>query len=65
MIADGIRQRMRRLYEEDDVPAYLDHSAQTLLSEGRAAYKRMNLAKQPLITWARTRFSSPGPVTGS
>nr|WP_240974615.1 DEAD/DEAH box helicase [Arthrobacter sp. SF27] len=59
VIADGIRQRMRRLYEEDDVPAYLDHSAQTLLSEGRAAYKRMNLAKQPLITWGEDTILFP------
>lgn len=50
-IADGIRQRMRLLYEGEDIPAYLDLGAQTLLSEGRSAYKRMNLAKQPLISW--------------
>lgn len=50
-IADGIRQRTRRLYEGDSVPVYLDQTAQTLLSEGRAAYKRLNLASQPLIPW--------------
>ncbi|WP_426765030.1 DEAD/DEAH box helicase [Pseudarthrobacter sp. 1G09] len=50
-IADGIRQRMKELYEDTHVPIYLDSTAQGLLKEGRAAYERLGLKRQPLIAW--------------
>lgn len=39
-----VRQRMRQLLESADVPPYLDTVAQRLLAEGRATYRRRNLA---------------------
>lgn len=50
-IADGIRERMKKLYEDDYVPVYLDPTAQTLFAEGRAAYERLGLRHHPLIAW--------------
>ncbi|MFD9705259.1 DEAD/DEAH box helicase [Lentzea sp. NPDC059081] len=44
-IHDEVRRRMRVWYESDDVPAYLDATAQSLLDEGRAAYRRFDLAR--------------------
>lgn len=39
-----VRQRMRQLLESEDVPPYLDPVAKGLLAEGRATYRRRNLA---------------------
>lgn len=50
-IADGIRRKMRVLYEGDNVPAYLDATAQRLLHEGRASYRRHQLATSFVIDW--------------
>ncbi|MFF1880780.1 DEAD/DEAH box helicase [Pseudarthrobacter sp. NPDC058196] len=50
-IADGIRQRMKQLYETLDVPIYLDETARALFQEGRAAYDRLGLRESPLISW--------------
>ncbi|SDG20408.1 ATP-dependent helicase Lhr and Lhr-like helicase [Lentzea fradiae] len=44
-IHDEVRRRMRTWYESDDVPAYLDATAQRLLDEGRAAYRRFDLTR--------------------
>ncbi|MEJ1115492.1 DEAD/DEAH box helicase [Paenarthrobacter sp. CCNWLW172] len=51
LIADGIRQRMKQLYETRDVPVYLDEAARALFQEGRTAYDRLGLRESPLITW--------------
>lgn len=51
LIADGIRKEMRRFYETTDVPAYLDNTAQRLLLEGRAAYRRLGLDKATIVPW--------------
>ncbi len=40
---------MRLLYEDTTVPAYLDATAQRLLTEGRAAYRRLGLHDTPLV----------------
>jgi ATP-dependent Lhr-like helicase len=50
-IANGIRQRMKELYEDSHVPIYLDSTAQGLLKEGRDAYERLGLKRHPLIAW--------------
>lgn len=44
-IHDEVRRRMRVWYESDGVPTYLDATAQRLLSEGRAAYRRFDLTR--------------------
>lgn len=53
-IADGIRQKMRSLYENTLVPAYLSATSQRLLDEGRAAYSRLHLHQSPLYPASRT-----------
>ncbi|WP_252275430.1 DEAD/DEAH box helicase [Nocardioides sp. LMS-CY] len=50
-VADLVRQRMRALYESDDVPVYLNAPAQDLLDEGRAAYRRLRLQERQLLPW--------------
>ncbi|WP_063747215.1 DEAD/DEAH box helicase [Saccharothrix sp. NRRL B-16314] len=48
-IHDEVRRRMRVWYESDDVPAYLDATAQRLLDQGRAAYRRFDLTGNPAL----------------
>ena len=48
-IGDVVRQRMRRWYESDDVPGYLDATARRLLQEGRDGYRRLELATTPAL----------------
>ncbi|MFD7654752.1 DEAD/DEAH box helicase [Actinosynnema sp. NPDC059797] len=49
-IHDEVRRRMRAWYESDEVPGYLDATAQRLLDEGRAAYRRLALTRNPALT---------------
>lgn len=58
-IADEVRRRMRSLYQSDVVPAYLDSTAQRLLDEGRAAFRRRSLDVQPLVPWGRDTVVLP------
>ncbi|MCP2259095.1 ATP-dependent helicase Lhr and Lhr-like helicase [Streptoalloteichus tenebrarius] len=48
-VHDEVRRRMRLWYESDVVPAYLDAGAQRLLDEGRDAYRRLRLARDPAV----------------
>lgn len=48
-IADGIRQRMRDLYESGVVPAYLDQASVNLLQQGRSAYDQYQLADRRVL----------------
>jgi len=50
-IADRVRIRMREIYEDTDVPIYLDRHAQQLLMEARAAYRELDLAHEPVYGW--------------
>jgi ATP-dependent Lhr-like helicase len=50
-VADLVRQRMRTWYEASDVPRYLDKTAQALLDEGRASYRRLELRERPIVAW--------------
>lgn len=47
-VADGIRRKMRALYGESTVPAYLSAASQGLLNEGRTAFRRLELDRTPL-----------------
>lgn len=58
-VADEVRRRMFRLYQEDVVPAYLDATAQRLLDEGRAAFRRRRLDRQPFVSWGRDTVLLP------
>lgn len=48
-----VRQRMRELYEAQEVPAYLDTQAKTFLAEGREGYSRLGLATEFVINEGR------------
>jgi len=48
-IADGIRKKMRDIYESTHVPAYLDPTAKQFLREGRDAFQRFHLDRTPFV----------------
>ncbi|MGI8484283.1 MAG: hypothetical protein ACR2OU_08470, partial [Thermomicrobiales bacterium] len=50
-IADHVRGKMREMYEASNVPAYLDRNGQQLLREGRASYRHLQLATEPIFHW--------------
>lgn len=50
-IADHVRGKMREMYEATNVPAYLDRNGQQLLREGRASYRHLQLATEPIFHW--------------
>ena len=58
-VADLVRQRMRQLYEDDEVPAYLDRPAQVLLEQGRASYRRLGLRGRYLLAWGADTLLFP------
>lgn len=58
-VHDRIRTEMRLVYESDTVPVYLDSGAQRLLAEGRDAYRRLNLARTPLVDWGNDTLLIP------
>ncbi|MFL1376015.1 MULTISPECIES: DEAD/DEAH box helicase [unclassified Nocardiopsis] len=47
-VGDGVRRRMRRVYESDDVPAYLDPAAAFLLEGARAAFRGAGAGDTPV-----------------
>ncbi|WP_219516120.1 DEAD/DEAH box helicase [Nonomuraea ceibae] len=59
LVHDRIRTTMRRLYEDTTVPAYLDATAQSLLAEGRDAYRRLGLRDTPLIGYGNDTLLFP------
>ncbi|GAA1770716.1 DEAD/DEAH box helicase [Nonomuraea bangladeshensis] len=59
LVHDRIRTTMRHLYEQATVPAYLDATAQGLLAEGRAAYRRLNLHDTPLVGYGNDTLLFP------
>jgi ATP-dependent Lhr-like helicase len=50
-VSDHVRKRMRKLYESDVMPPYLDATAQSLLDEGRNNFARLRLADRRLVPW--------------
>jgi ATP-dependent Lhr-like helicase len=60
---DRLVETMRRVFEDDDRPAYLDPAALEFLDQGRAAYRELGLGHSSmtkagndthLLTWAGT-----------
>ncbi|GGV33782.1 hypothetical protein GCM10010182_66960 [Actinomadura cremea] len=58
-VHDRIRAEMRLVYESDKMPVYLDSGAQKLLTEGRNAYRRLNLAQTPVVGWGNDTLLIP------
>ena len=48
-IHDGIRRRMRKIYESDAEPEFLDSEAKKLLGEGRRAFAELRLAERQIV----------------
>jgi ATP-dependent Lhr-like helicase len=46
-IDGGIRAKMRKVYESDEMPRFLDSEAKELLEEGREAYAHFGLGSDP------------------
>jgi ATP-dependent Lhr-like helicase len=50
-IDDEVVAEMRRLYEGEEMPAFLDGAARTLLSEARRTYHDLGLGRVRMIPW--------------
>ena len=50
---------MRRVYEDDDIPAYLDATGRDLLVEGRRAFRRLSLRERPFLRQGRNTLLLP------
>ncbi|ACK86171.1 DEAD/DEAH box helicase [Methylorubrum extorquens] len=50
---DRLLAEMRRVFEDDDLPVYLDERARTFLAEGRAAYRRLGLERSRMVHTGR------------
>ena len=59
MIHDGVRDEMRRVYEDNDIPAFLDATGRELLAEGRRAYRRFGLRDRPFLHHGRHTLLFP------
>jgi ATP-dependent Lhr-like helicase len=46
-----VRQEMKAVFESSDSPAFLDATAQTLLTEGREAYNKFGLDRTPFVEY--------------
>ena len=55
-IHDRVREEMRRVLVDRDLPIYLDDPGRELLSEGRKTFQRFNLGRQPLLQNGRDTY---------
>ena len=56
IIDDVVVRRMRAILERDDVPRYLDREAADLLGEGRATYRRLDLARRRVVDLGNNHY---------
>jgi ATP-dependent Lhr-like helicase len=47
-VHDEIRRRMEIVYQTDEIPAYLDPKAASLLKEARGSFRSLRIAEQPI-----------------
>ena len=55
-IHDRVREEMRRVLLDNDLPVFLDSTGRELLSEGRKTFQRFNLGRQPLLQHGRDTY---------
>jgi ATP-dependent Lhr-like helicase len=48
-IHDGVRARMREVYQGEEVPVYLNPTARRLLEEGRRAFRGLGLDRRQMV----------------
>ncbi|WP_283137472.1 DEAD/DEAH box helicase [Rhizohabitans arisaemae] len=58
-VHDRVRREMRRIYQDTAVPVYLDATAQRLLEQGRATYRRFGLRSDSLVGWGKDTLFFP------
>ena len=56
---DAVVAEMRRVYEGDEVPAFLAAKARGLLEEARRGYEKLELRRVPMIEQSGTSFLFP------
>ena len=59
LIHDRIRQEMRQVYLDDDLPSYLDATGRELLTEARESFRRLRLTTMPLLQPGRDAWLFP------
>ena len=58
-VHDLVRQRMRDVYVDTDIPVYLDGRARQLLAEGRSAFARLGLRDRHRVAWGNDTLLLP------
>lgn len=58
-IHDRVRQEMRRVYLDSDLPSFLDASGRELLAEARSTFRRLELDKHLLLPQGRNTWVFP------
>ncbi len=59
VIHDRVRAEMRRVYQDNDVPVFLDATGRELLAEGRMAFQRFALPDRPFLHHGRHTLLFP------
>jgi len=59
LIHDQVREEMRRVYTDNDVPAFLDANGRELLVEARATFRRLGLNKHSVLPQGRNTWVFP------
>ncbi len=59
LIHDRIREEMRQVYLDDDLPSYLDATGRELLTEARENVRRLRLTTMPLLQPDRDAWLFP------
>ena len=59
VIHDRVRQEMRRVYLDSDVPSFLDANGRELLAEARSTFRRLEFDKHLLLPQGRNTWVFP------
>ncbi|MDE2744696.1 MAG: DEAD/DEAH box helicase [Chloroflexota bacterium] len=59
LIHDRVRQEMRRVYLDSDMPSFLDANGRELLAEARSTFRRMELDRHFLLPQGRNTWVFP------
>lgn len=58
-IHDRVRQEMRQVYLDSDLPSFLDSNGRELLAEARSAFRRLELNEHSLLPQGRNTWVFP------
>lgn len=54
MIHDRVREEMRRVYQDNEIPPFVDARGRGLLIEGRETFRRFALDRGHLVDWGKS-----------